>query len=151
MEVNLVCVGALKEKYFVDAVNEYSKRISGFCKINVIQTKDFAFDDIEKTKKQEATLLEKYKKGYCVAMEIGGQKFSSEGFAKFLKTTFDTKNACITFFIGGSNGLEKEFSDSCDQKISFSDLTFPHQLMRVILLEQIYRAFTIINNRSYHK
>lgn len=155
MEINVVCVGYLKEKYFKDAVNEYAKRIGGFCKINVIEVKDLDYGDSEgnilKTKKQEAESLAKYKKGYTIALEIGGKSYSSEGFAKLIKNTFDTQNSCISFFIGGSNGLDKDFSDSLDMKLSFSSFTFPHQLMRVVLLEQIYRALMINNNRSYHK
>lgn len=155
MEINIVCVGSLKEKYFKDAVSEYTKRIGGFCKINIIEVKDLDYGDSEgnilKTKKQEAECLLKYKKGYTIALEIGGKSYTSENFAKFIKNTFDTKNPCISFFIGGSNGLDKQFSDSLDMKLSFSSFTFPHQLMRVILLEQVYRAFMINNNRIYHK
>ena len=155
MEINIVCVGSLKEKYFKDAVSEYTKRIGGFCKINVIEVKDLDYGDSEgnilKTKKQEAESLAKYKKGYTIALEIGGKAYTSEGFAKLIKNTFDTKSSCISFFIGGSNGLDKDFSDSLDMKLSFSSFTFPHQLMRVILLEQVYRALMINNNRSYHK
>ena len=155
MEINIVCVGSLKEKYFKDAVSEYTKRIGGFCKINVIDVKDLDYGDSEgnilKTKKQEAESLAKYKKGYTIALEIGGKTYTSEGFAKLIKNTFDTKSSCISFFIGGSNGLDKDFSDSLDMKLSFSSFTFPHQLMRVILLEQVYRALMINNNRSYHK
>ncbi|MBQ0017274.1 MAG: 23S rRNA (pseudouridine(1915)-N(3))-methyltransferase RlmH [Clostridiales bacterium] len=155
MEVNVITVGSLKEKYFKDAVEEYKKRIGGFCKINVVEVKDIDLGtnegDIQKAKKLEAEALSKYKKGYCIALEIKGQTFTSEGFAEKLKNIFDKTNSTISFFIGGSNGLDKEFSDSMDMKLSFSDFTFPHQLMRVVLLEQIYRAFMINNNRTYHK
>ncbi len=155
MEINIVCVGHLKEAYWKGAVEEYKKRIGGFCKINVIETDDYDFGsskgEILKEKKQEALNLKKYKKGYTIALEINGKTFTSEKFAEKLKDTFDNFNSCITFFIGGSNGLDEELSASCDMKLSFSSFTFPHQLMRVILLEQVYRAFMINNNRSYHK
>lgn len=152
MEINVVCVGSLKEKFFKDAMQEYIKRIGGFCKINVIEVKDYdSINEIDKIKKLEAENLFKHKKGYTIALEINGENLSSEGFAQKIQETFNQKSSYITFFIGGSNGLDKTFSDSCDYKLSFSKLTFPHQLMRVILLEQIYRAFTIINHRSYHK
>ena len=155
MEINVVCVGTLKEKYLKDAVSEYQKRISGFCKINVIEVKDVDFGEGEgnilKSKKQEAELLKKYKKGFNIALEIEGENFTSPALAKTLKNIFDNKNSTITFFIGGSNGIDRDFSDSLDMKLSFSKLTFPHQLMRVILLEQIYRCMMINSNRSYHK
>lgn len=155
MEINVVCVGKLKESYLKSAVEEYKKRIGGFCKINVIETDDYDFGsslgEILKEKKQEAINLSKHKKGYTVALEINGKTFTSEKFAEKIKNVFDNLNSTITFFIGGSNGLDEQFSNSCDMKLSFSTFTFPHQLMRVILLEQVYRALMINNNRSYHK
>lgn len=155
MEINIVCTGYLKEQYFKDAVKEYQKRIGGFCQINVIEVKDIDYGDSEgnilKAKKVEAESLSRYKKGYCIALEVGGKSFTSEEFAGEIKTIFDTKNSTISFFIGGSNGLDKSFSDSLDMKLSFSSFTYPHQLMRVILLEQVYRALTIINHKKYHK
>ena len=93
----------------------------------------------------------KYKKGYCIALEVGGKSFTSEEFASKIKSIFDMQSSTISFFIGGSNGLDKSFSDSMDMKLSFSSFTYPHQLMRVILLEQVYRALTIINHKKYHK
>lgn len=155
MEINIVCVGHLKEVFWKNAVEEYKKRIGGFCKINVIETDDVDCgsqpSEILKEKKVEAQNLVKYKKGYTIALEIDGKTFSSVSFAQKIKNIFDNFNSTITFFIGGSNGLDREFSDSCDMKLSFSSFTFPHQLMRVILLEQVYRAIMINNNRSYHK
>ena len=155
MEINVVCVGSLKEKYLKDAITEYQKRISGFCKINIYEVKDVDYGESEgnilKAKKQEAELLKKHLKGFNIALEIEGKNFTSVQLAKELKNIFDNKNSAITFFIGGSNGLDKDFSDSLDMKLSFSKLTFPHQLMRVILLEQIYRCMMINSNRSYHK
>ncbi len=155
MEINVVCVGFLKEKFFKDAVQEYCKRIGGFCKVNVVEVKDYDYGtsegEILKAKQKESESLIKYKKGYSVALEIAGENFTSEKFAQKMKDIFDNKSSTISFFIGGSNGLDKAFSESCDFKLSFSKLTFPHQLMRVILLEQIYRSFMINSNRIYHK
>ena len=155
MEINLAVVGGLKEKFYKDAIEEYKKRLSAFCSINIYEVKDISCGDnekeIEKEKLLEAENLKKYKKGFTIALEIDGENFSSTEFSKKIKDIFENKNSTITFFIGGSNGLDKNFSDSCSMKLSFSKFTFPHQLMRVILLEQIYRSFMINNNRTYHK
>lgn len=154
MVVNIVCVGSLKEKYWVDAIKEYSKRLSAFCEFNIIEVKESKCEkdgEIQQSKKQEAKSLEKYKKGYCIALEINGKNLSSEEFASFNKNLIVNGVSTISFFIGGSNGLDKEFSDGLDYKISFGKFTYPHQLMRVILAEQIYRSFMINSNRSYHK
>ncbi len=154
IKVNIVCVGTIKEKYFKDAIEEYSKRLSSFCNFNIIEVKEGMIvknqADIDLVKKQEARLLEKYKKGYCFALEINGKQYDSVDFAHKIENLTNVSSE-ITFFIGGSNGLDLLLSNSCDEKISFGKLTYPHQLMRVVLTEQIYRAFMIINNRSYHK
>ena len=155
ISINIVCVGNLKEKYWKDAISEYQKRISAFANLNIVEVKESIYGASEKeillAKKEEAEKLEKYKNGYCVALEIKGKTFDSEGFAKHISSLMISGNSQITFFIGGSYGLDKNFSDSVNEKLSFSEFTFPHQLMRVILTEQIYRAFTIINNKTYHK
>jgi 23S rRNA (pseudouridine1915-N3)-methyltransferase len=153
--INIVCVGNLKEKYWVDAIKEYEKRLGAFAKVNIVEVKESEYGTSEKeildAKKSEAERLSKHKKGYCVALEIGGKNFDSEQFASHIESLATTGNSTISFFIGGSFGLDKNFSDDCNEKLSFSKFTFPHQLMRVILLEQIYRAFTIINGKTYHK
>lgn len=153
--INVVCVGLLKEKYWVDAINEYKKRLSAFCNFNIYEVKEGLVAKTEGeiliAKKQESNYLSKYKKGYCIALEINGKQLSSEQFADKIKSLSNLGKSEITFFIGGSNGIEEEFSKSLDYQISFGKLTYPHQLMRVVLTEQIYRAFMIINNRSYHK
>lgn len=155
ININIVCVGDLKEKFWKDAIDEYSKRLSLYSKLNIIEVKESNYGtsekEIEIAKQQEAQKLEKYKKGYCVALEIKGKSFTSESFSEHINTIAINGNSTISFFIGGSYGLDKQFSDSMNEKITFSNFTFPHQLMRVILLEQIYRAFTIINNKTYHK
>lgn len=155
MVVNIICVGNLKEKYWISAIEEYSKRLKLFCEFNIIEVKEFnegkSSAEILNNKKQESKLLEKYKKGYTIGLEIKGELLSSEQFADKLKDIALQGNSTISFFIGGSNGLDKDFSNSLDYKISFGKCTYPHQLMRVILTEQIYRCFMINSNRSYHK
>ncbi len=153
--INIACVGTIKEQYFKDAIQEYSKRIGAFAKINIFEVKEseyFLSDaEIEIAKQKEAERLSKYKKGYCIALEINGKQFDSVEFSKHINNLALQGNSNITFFIGGSYGLDKQFSDSMNEKLSFSKFTFPHQLMRVVLVEQIYRALTIINNKTYHK
>ena len=155
ISINIVCVGNLKEKYWKDAISEYEKRISSFAKLNIIEVKESVYGTSEKeillAKKEEAERLEKYKDGYCIALEIKGKTFDSEGFSKYISNLMINGNSLISFFIGGSYGLDKSFSDSMDEKLSFSAFTFPHQLMRVVLVEQIYRAFTIKAGKTYHK
>ena len=155
INIKIVCVGTLKESYWVSAIQEYSKRLKAFCAFNIIEVKESlegkSEAEILKQKYQEAKLLEKHKSDYNIALEINGQQLASTEFAKKIEEISLKGNSSISFFIGGSNGLDKQFSDSLDYKMSFGKLTYPHQLMRVVLTEQIYRAFMIINNRSYHK
>jgi 23S rRNA (pseudouridine1915-N3)-methyltransferase len=155
MELNLVCVGSLKEEYWNDAVNEYKKRLGAFAKINIIEIKEKTDEknlgQVLQNKLAEAKILDGYKSGYNIALEINGNSYSSLNFAKHLQKLMTDGNSTITFFVGGSNGLDEKFSKSLNEQISFSKMTFPHHLMRVILLEQIYRAFSILNNKSYHK
>lgn len=155
VSINIICVGSLKEKFWKEATDEYLKRISSFAKINVIEVKEANYgsseNEILKAKKEEAERLEKYKSSYNVALEIKGKNFTSKGFADNISNLMIKGVSSISFFIGGSFGLYDEFSNSLNLKLSFSNFTFPHQLMRVILLEQIYRAFTIINGKTYHK
>ena len=155
ININVVCVGNLKEKFWCQAIDEYKKRISAFANISIFEVKESAYGssdaEINKAKQEEAKRLAKYSCGHTIALEINGKNYDSENFAKHISSLATNGNSTITFFIGGSYGLDKEFSDSLNEKLSFSSFTFPHQLMRVILLEQIYRAFTIINNKTYHK
>ena len=153
ININIVCVGNLKEKFWKDAVEEYAKRLGAFIKLNIFEVKESDYGTSQKqidfAKKEESIRLSKYQKGFCFALEIDGKQYDSVEFAEKIKQ-ITNKDSTITFFIGGSYGLDREFSNQF-QHISFSKFTFPHQLMRVILLEQIYRAFTIINNKTYHK
>lgn len=155
--INLICVGNLKETYFKDAVKEYSKRLSAFCKFNIIELKEINFSnptksEIEKIKTEEGKFIRsKLKKSNNILLSINAKEFSSEELANFIKQKQVDGISELNFVIGGSYGVSGEVEKSCDEKISFSKLTFPHQLMRVIFCEQIYRAFTILNNKGYHK
>ena len=153
--INIVCVGNLKENYWKEAIEEYKKRISPYAKLNIIEVKESAYGTSEKdiliAKSQEAESIKKHLAGYVIALEIGGKNFSSEEFAHNFQTLLNQGNSTITFLIGGSYGLDKNLSDSANLKLSFSKFTFPHQLMRVVLVEQLYRAFTILNGKTYHK
>lgn len=153
--INVVAVGNLKEKFWEDAVKEYTKRIGAYAKINIVEIKESVYGnsakEIEIAKQKEAEKLKKYMQGYCVALEVKGETYTSEGFAEHIENLSNKGVSTINFFIGGSYGLDQTFSKQLNENMSFSKFTFPHQLMRVILLEQIYRAFTIINNKTYHK
>lgn len=153
--INIVCVGNLKEKYWKDAIAEYQKRLSAFAKVNIVEVKESDYGTSDKqilmAKTEEAERLKKYLSGHVVALEIGGKNFDSVQFAEHIQSLMTNGNSIITFMIGGSHGLDKILSDSANEKLSFSKFTFPHQLMRVILLEQVYRAFTILNGKTYHK
>ena len=159
MKINIVSVGKIKEKYFTMAIDEYSKRLSKYCDIQIIEvadekTPDGASDAIyEQIKKIEGErILKSIKEGaYVITLEINGEMKDSVQLSKKLSDICVAGNSNITFVIGGSLGLHKSVSDRANYKLSFSKMTFPHQLMRVILLEQIYRAFRIQNNEPYHK
>lgn len=156
MEFNIVCVGSLKEDYLKKAQIEYVKRISGYGKINIIECKeadysDLSLESINKAKKKEALEISSKLKGYVVALEINGKEFSSEDFAQNIKKLEVNGTSTLSFIIGGSYGIFEELSKKANLKLSFGKFTLPHQLMRIVLLEQIYRAQTILNNKTYHK
>ena len=150
--IKIICVGKIKEKYLRDAIDEYTKRISKYTKLNLIEVKDYDYDDINKVFNSEKEQIEKYidSKDYLITLEIEGKQISSEQLATKLDETL-TINSNITFVIGGSYGIDKSIKDRANYHLSFSTLTFPHQLFRVLLLEQIYRSYKINNNESYHK
>jgi len=158
MNINIVAVGSIKEKFFKDAVSEYAKRLSRYVKLNIIEVKDektpamaSALEE-EKIKEVESErILSKLTNSYVVALTIDGKKYSSEELAKRMEKYDILSKGNLSFIIGGSLGLHKSVIDRADEKLSFSEMTFPHQLMRVILLEQIYRAYRIRNNEPYHK
>ena len=149
--IKIICVGKIKEKYYTDAVNEYLKRLSKYTKINLIEVKDEDFD-INKTLTKEKESIIKYidDKDYVITMEIEGNELDSVSLAKHIDN-IQNNYSNITFIIGGSYGLHDDIKNRSNYKLSFSKLTFPHQLFRVILLEQIYRSFKINNNETYHK
>ncbi|MEG2311538.1 MAG: 23S rRNA (pseudouridine(1915)-N(3))-methyltransferase RlmH [Bacilli bacterium] len=149
MMIKILCVGKIKEKYLELAIKEYQKRMTKYFKIQIIETPDYNFD-INKTKKEEGkNLLNKISdKDYVIAMDIDGVELSSLSFAKLIDKNLKDD---IVFVIGGSYGLSDEVKKRANYLMSFSKLTYPHQLFRVILLEQIYRSFKINNNETYHK
>lgn len=156
IKINLLAVGKIKEKYFAEAVAEYSKRLSKYCEFKIIEIAeenyskaDYATAEIIKQKEGEKILP--LIKGYAIAAAIEGKKVSSESFADKIKRLTDAGNGVITFIIGGSYGLSKDVKERVNELVSFSDATFPHTLFRVILTEQIYRAFCINSGSPYHK
>ena len=152
MKVNIVCVGKIKEKFFTDAIGEYSKRLSRFCSFNIIEVDEASkIENLEKKSEVEGKLLLEKCSGIIVALDGRGKEFSSPELAKFIKETAISGLSDISFVIGGSNGLSDAVIKSSKLVLSFGKMTFPHQLFRVILSEQIYRAFTINAGLPYHK
>ena len=148
--MKIICVGKIKEKFFVDAIEEYSKRISKYTKLEIIQISDEANESVALKKEGEKILSKIKDNDYVVTLEIEGNSLTSLEFAKKIDNNFGS-NKNLTFVIGGSYGLDDLVKQRSDYKLSFSKFTFPHQLFRVILLEQIYRAYKINNNENYHK
>lgn len=144
-KIKLVVVGKLKEKFFVDACNEYLKRLGRFAEVTVCELKDRP-DGITA---ESSDILEALK-GYVVLTDIGGEAISSEQFSDFLASVLESHDT-VSFVIGGSCGVDGRVKAKADKKISFGRMTYPHMLMRVIALEQIYRAFTIKEGLPYHK
>ncbi len=147
--IYLVCVGNLKEKYLVDACNEYLKRIQKYSKIEIIECKESNLNPYPLALKAEAADIEKRLKGYVIKLAIEGKSVSSEQLAEKIETITLNGYSDITFIIGSSHGLDSQIK--ADFELSISKMTFPHQLTRLILLEQIYRAFSILNHTPYHK
>lgn len=147
--IEIIAAGKIKEKYFADALSEYSKRLGRYCNFRITQVQDFPDDSREV--QREADLIIPKIKGLCVPLCVEGRQFSSEELAEFIRNASVEGNSHICFVIGGSNGLDDRIKNMGKLKLSFSKMTFPHQLMRVILAEQIYRAFKIINHENYHK
>ncbi|MCD8201273.1 MAG: 23S rRNA (pseudouridine(1915)-N(3))-methyltransferase RlmH [Clostridia bacterium] len=143
-KIEIVCVGKLKEKFFSEACAEYMKRLSAFAKVEIKEIPE------GRSLREEAEGILRASTGYKVALCVEGTKLSSEGLAAKMKGLCDEGKA-VTFIIGSSEGLDAAVKDAADFRLSFSDMTFPHQLMRVVLLEQIYRSFMINSGRTYHK
>ena len=159
MKITLITVGKIKEKYLKDAIAEYSKRLSRYCKLEIVEvadekTPDNASDTVEDAiRDKEGERILKYIKevAYVITLEIAGKMLTSEEMAEKIEKLGVQGTSHIIFIIGGSIGLGREILKRSDYALSFSKMTFPHQLMRVILLEQIYRSYRIINHEPYHK
>ena len=159
MKIEIVCVGKVKEAFYRQAVEEYAKRLSKYCKFEIIEVADEKTPDkaseVQENlikEKEGDRILDKIKEdAYVFTLEIKGKRFTSEGFANCIQNVTLRGKSHLVFVIGGSLGLHDKVLKRSDQSISFSDMTFPHQLMRVILSEQIYRAYRIINGEPYHK
>ncbi len=156
MNIRIIAVGKIKEQYLKDALKEYEKRLIPFCSLSIIEiSQEQIFDDslYEKYKEIEADkILQVLKQNsYIITLEIKGKMFSSENFARKIKEITNEGINDITFIIGGANGLHSKISATADLKLSFSNMTFTHQIIRLLLIEQIYRAFKINSNEPYHR
>lgn len=155
IKVNVVAVGKVKEKYFSDGIAEYAKRLSRFCEFKIIEVEEENFKkaesgDISVIKEREGERILPHLKGRVFAMAIEGKRRSSEEFARLIQTAADSVGI-MTFVVGGSYGLSEAVKSRADGLLSFSEMTFPHTLFRLMLTEQIYRAFTILGGSAYHK
>ena len=152
LNINIICIGKIKEPYLKDALEEYRKRLSRYCKLNIIELPDEKIPDKlnsslenEIKSKECRNIMNHIKKdSYAIALDLKGKQFTSEEFSKKIEN-LSMETSSLTFIIGGSLGLTQELLDACKLKICFSKMTFPHQLIRVFLLEQIFRAFKIQN------
>ena len=144
--IKIICVGKIKENYLTELINDYKTRISKYHKIEIIELKDNNIDT-----ESEEIIKHINNKDYNIYMDIKGDKLNSVDLPSLISNLFSESKSNITFIIGGSNGVNDKVKSLVDKRISVSDMTFPHGLFRGILLEQIYRAFKIINNESYHK
>lgn len=152
MKVRVVCVGGIKEKFFTEAIEEYKKRLSRFCTFEIIEVDEASkTQNLEKKSEIEGELLLSKCKGVIVALDSRGKMLSSPEIADFIKKKEVSGISELSFVIGGSNGLSEAVISKAGLVLSFGAITFPHQLFRVVLSEQIYRAFTILNNLPYHK
>ena len=158
MNITVVCVGKIKEKFFTDAINEYAKRLSRFCKIDILEVKDVKIPDNPSDKECEQVLEKEAemilakipKDSYVIPLCIEGKELSSPELADKIRS-ISMEKSHITFIIGGSLGMTEEVKRMGSLRLSFGKMTLPHQLMRVVLLEQVYRAFKINSGESYHK
>lgn len=159
MNITLITVGKIKEKYLKDAIDEYAKRLSRYCKLDIVELPDEKTPDNASDKeellikeKEGRNILSKVKdNAYVVAMDLKGKHITSEEFASFIDNLGVEGNSNLVFIIGGSLGLSQEVLQRANYKLCFSKMTFPHQLFRVMLLEQVYRGFRIIKGEPYHK
>lgn len=159
MKLTVVAVGKLKEKYLKEGISEYSKRLSRFCELQVIEVDDeqapenlSESQEIQVKRREADRIMKKVKDGSAlIVLDLKGKRLNSEGFADKLNSFFISGKSHITFVIGGSLGLDKGLVERADFRLCLSDMTFPHQLARLILLEQVFRVYKILNNETYHK
>lgn len=157
MKINLVCVGSIKDNFYKQACNEYIKRLSRFCDVTVTETEEITVYknpnilQTEELLQKEAEIYKKYLKGMVIVLDIEGKEMDSTGFSSYISRKKAEGVSEITFLTGSSYGISKAIKQQADLRLSFSLMTFPHRLFRVMLLEQIYRAFMIENNMTYHK
>ncbi len=159
MKITVICVGKIKESYFRDAILEYSKRLSKYTTLEIVEVADEKTSENSSDReialiqdKEGKRILSHIKDGaLCIALAIQGKKMDSVAFSDYIAKRLEEGKSQITFIIGGSLGLSEEVMKRCKYSVSFSNMTFPHQLMRVVLLEQIYRGFRILNHEPYHK
>ena len=157
LHIDIVCVGKIRENYLKDAISEYSKRLSKYCVLNIIELPDEKLpsklnDSLAneiKEKESNSILAHIKKDSYVIALDLNGKSFSSVEFSDKIQN-LSNKTSYITFLIGGSLGMSSALLNSCNELVCFSKMTFPHQLIRVFLLEQLFRAFKIANNETYH-
>ena len=159
MNINIICVGKIKESFYREAIDEYSKRLNNYCSLSIIELKDEKIpnnpsekdNQIVKEKEGNNILSHIKKDTYLICLDLKGKQYTSEEFSQKINNINNNISSSITFVIGGSLGISQNVLKKANESISFSKMTFPHQLFRVILLEQIYRAFKIMNNETYHK
>lgn len=160
LNIKVICLGNIKEKSMKDILAEYEKRLSKYCKLDIIEISDekvpssLSDSDIKNIKEIESKKIidkiNKIGKAYVIALDLTGKQITSEDFSKKISDIATYDSSTIVFLIGGTLGMSNELLDICNEKISFSKFTFPHQLIRIFLLEQVFRAFKIQNNETYH-
>ena len=155
MNINIICIGKIKDKYINDGIAEFSKRMISFVTLNIIELKEYNKEDSINIsiEKESSEILKRISKSnsYNILLDLDGKEINSENMSKYVDDLKNKGISSINFIIGGSNGVNKEVKSSVDMKLKFSHFTFPHQLIRLILLEQVYRWFAISNNIKYHK
>ena len=159
LHINIICVGKLKEKYLTEALQEYSKRLSKYCNLNIIELQDEKLQSnlndslINQIKEKESNNILSHleKSSYVISLDLKGKQYTSEEFASKISNISTNIAGNITFIIGGTLGLSKNVLEKSNELICFSKMTFPHQLIRIFLLEQLFRSFKILNNETYHR
>ena len=155
MNINIVCIGKIKDKYIIDGITEFSKRLSAFVNLNFYELKEYNKEDNIQIsiEKESADILKQLEKlnSFNILLDLNGKEYTSEAMSRYIEDLKIKGSSSISFIIGGSNGVNDEVRKRVDMKLKFSYFTFPHQLMRLILMEQIYRWVSISNNIKYHK